>query len=334
MLLNYIRSNRASYIALLPLVAIALWLQTFLSGQISSLAIDAHPMPLYYLLEIFLKDYPFFYNLPAFVLILGMAFLILRINEKFMIIETRSYLVAMLLIVLQSSVLPLNRLHPGLIAAIFMLFAIDKLFDTYKDESQFTNFFDAGILLSVGSLFYFSTLYFIVALWVGMVVFGNFSLRNWLLGLTGLLLPYFLSWSYFYISDDVAWFRGTIGSNFFLDNKTISLNIADYVFFMFLLIMIVLASYKVVSQMQVSKISSRKYMRFFFGFFAISLILFFFAPSASVELLPIMAIPISFLLSYYFIVKRSHWLGNILIVVFIILILGMQLFPVVFKLAI
>lgn len=332
MLLNYIRSNRASYIVLLPIIGIALWLQTFISGEITWQVFDEHPMPLHYLIDILLKDYPFFYNLPAIALVFVMAFLILRINEKYMIIETRSYLVAFFLIVLQSALLPMNRLHPGLIAAVFILFALDKLFDTYKEDSRFTNFFDAGLLISISSLFYFNSIYLIIALWLGMTLLGNFSFRNWLLSVIGILLPYFLCWSYFYVSDKLVWFSNTIENNFILKNPGTDLNIADYVFFLFLLVMIVLASLKVARELQTSKISTRKYMRVFLGVFATILALYFFIPSASIEMLPVFAIPLSFLLSYYFIAIRSHWLGNILIVVFILLILGIQLFPVIYRL--
>ncbi|MCF8370977.1 MAG: DUF6427 family protein [Bacteroidales bacterium] len=332
MLLNYIRSNRASYIVLLPIIGIGLWLQTFISGEITWQVFDKNPMPLYYLIHLLLNDYPFFYNLPAIALVFVMAFLILRINEKYMIIETRSYLVAFFLIVLQSALLPMNRLHPGLIAAVFLLFALDKLFDTYKEDSRFTNFFDAGLLISISSLFYFNSIYLIVAIWLGMVLLGNFSFRNWLLTILGILLPYFLCLSYFYVGNNLMWFLDTIESNFFLKNHGTGLNIADYVFFLFLLLMIILASFKVAGELQTSKISTRKYMRVLLVVFATILVLYFFISSASIEMLPVFAIPLSFLLSYYFIAIRSHWLGNILIVVFIILILGMQLFPVIYRL--
>jgi hypothetical protein len=174
----------------------------------------------------------------------------------------------------------------------------------------------------------------LVAIWVGMIILGPFTFRFWSLTLVGLILPYLLGWSYFYINDEVSWFFGTIEHNFNINNPLINLNIAEYVLFLFLFLIIVLASIQIINELRTSKISSRKYMRIFSGIFITLLLLFLFVPSTSIEIMPVVAIPVSFLLSYYFIAMRNHWLGNILIVVFLFLMLGVQLFPVIFKLAI
>ncbi|MEA3446506.1 MAG: hypothetical protein U9R19_17460 [Bacteroidota bacterium] len=331
MFLNYIKSNRPSYVLLIPIIGIALWVQTFLSDKINIFPFDVTPMPLFYLLEYYLKPLPILYNSLGFVLILAMAFLILRLNEKHEIIVSRSYLPALSLIILQSSFLPLNRLHPGLIATLIFLVVISKLFDSYKDDSLFSNFFDAGFLISLSSLFYFNSIYLMLILWITMVVLGRFSFRFWTLSTIGFIAPHFLAWSYFYASGDLDWFYDLIENNFLLKNSLILLHIGDYVLFLFILILIVIANFKIVPSLRTSKISTRKYLHTLFAIFIIEILMIIFIPSISLEMLSLVSVPVSLLLSYFLINIRNKWIGDIIILVFIILLLGEQLFPALYK---
>ncbi len=328
MFLHYIRSNRASHIVIIPAIGILLWIQSFIHVETTSLSFSEYPMPLYNLLKTYIASLPQLSNSIGLILILLMSYLAFRLNEKHLIVETRSYLPALTIIVLQSSLQLMNILHAGLIASVFVLLAIDKLFDSYKDNSSVTNYFDAGFLLSLGSLFYFSTIYLILALWTGIIVMRKFNFRSWALTLLGVIIPYFLVWSYYYTFGDILTFFNTIEYNISVINKLLSISIADYVLFLFILLLIVIASYKAGTGLQKSKISTRKFMHLLFVFFVFEILITVFVPSADYKMIPLMSIPVTFLLSYYFLKIRSQWFGDIIIVVFTLLLIAGQLLPV------
>ena len=327
MLLNYIRSNRPSYILWLVFVGCVLWLQSFLKIENIELANREEMMPLLYWVNYLLADFPYAYQVIGFLLLFLMSFQILRINQKFLIIESRSYLLALLLLIQQSALTTLNHLHGSLAASVFVLLAIDKLFSSYKNERPNNQFFEIGLLLSIGSLFFFETLFLLIPFWIGIMLLDNFSFRHWALTVIGLLLPYFFATSYFYVVDDFAWFEQIFLKQLDLERKFPVLLLPEYVFVAFVFLITGLASFRVVSQLRTSKISSRKYMRALFYVFLATLILMAVFPTKSAELLAIIAIPISYVLNYFFLSIRKQWVGNMLIFIALIILLAIQLYP-------
>ncbi len=328
MLLSYIRSNKASYILVIIFTGILLWTQTFLSNKIAGFSFDNQVMPLFYFINYYLESYPILHNLLGLLTVFVISFMIMRLNEKHIIIETRSHLISLLIIMLISSVQPLTRLHPGIFAALFLIIVFDKIFDAYKNDSQFSNYFDAGFLISISSLFYFNTIFLMLALWICMLFLNAFSIRNLVLSFLGLLAPYFLTWTYFYYNNDVAWFISAIENNFLNNADYNFLHLGNYILFAFLGVLIVFANFKVINSLRTSKISTRKFLRTIFIFLIFILSIEIFIPSTSLETLPLLAIPISFFLSYFFLNIKNNWFGQMLVVIFIVLIIFEQLYPV------
>ncbi|MCD8569161.1 MAG: hypothetical protein LRY50_12905, partial [Geovibrio sp.] len=92
----------------------------------------------------------------------------------------------------------------------------------------------------------------------------------------------------------------------------------------FLILLILPGSFFLIGQIDEKKISTRKYFQIFFVIFLTSVALLLVVPAVSLEILVIMAIPLTFLISNYLIYMRRQFWGNVLLFLFLGLIIYLQ----------
>jgi hypothetical protein len=327
MIFNFLKGHRISNLIFVPILGIVFWVQAFLKPESKLFAFDNVTMPLYDLLLKVIGDSQFLSNTVAFLLVMLILYLSTRLNKKFMIVETRSYMIAFFLLIMVSSFLPLLRLHPGLPATVFLLFALEKVFHSYHSERLTTNFFDAAFYISIGSLFYFSLVYYMLLIWIAIIILRPFNFREFIMVPVGIVLPYLFAWAYYFFMDDQTLFFDQLELNFKLINYISYLNISNYLFYSFIILLTILASFHTLRQIGSRKIGPRKFLRIMFWFFLAGLVLLLFVPSASLEILPILGIPLAVLFSHYFDRIRSHLMANVLITVLILLMIGVYIYP-------
>jgi hypothetical protein len=97
-----------------------------------------------------------------------------------------------------------------------------------------------------------------------------------------------------------------------------------YIFLAFLLVMIVLASIKMINQYQGLKILVRQFSKIFFWLFLISVLLFLLFFTESAGLVMIAGIPAAYLLSVYFFSMKSKIAGEIIFALFILAFAAVQ----------
>lgn len=231
---------------------------------------------------------------------------------------------SILFIILSCGIIKLQGLHPAIIANLALILTIDKIFFSYRKEKVLSVLFDASLILSVGSLFYFDIIFFVIIIWTGLIILRTFNWREWVITITGLITPYILVFSYYYIFDDINYIREIIVSNVFVSRTDPGLNMSYYIFFSYLLLLIIISTVSMFVRFGLKKISTRKYFTIILWLFLFSMIFLAVLRSMSIEVLVIAAVPASYLLSNYFISLRSRWWGDILFLVLIGLIIYIQ----------
>lgn len=154
MLLRFFRTNGAIIIVTIPLIGIILWLAPFLNASRTPLLSDQIRLPLYESLFGFILHKEVIQEIVAFILVMAVAFLLVRLNTRFIIINNRTYLPALIYVLIVSGIPELQKLNPALISSFFMLFIIEKVLDSYRYENLFYGFFTAAFVIGVGSLIY------------------------------------------------------------------------------------------------------------------------------------------------------------------------------------
>ena len=313
MFLKFLKVGRPVQFMLLLVFAVLFWLKYFILPQPVQMSFEESPMPLFQLVSRLLGGQEFLSKTIALSLLVINALLLSRLNMKFIVLKSRTYLPSFIFLLVVSSYLPLQRLNPAVFASIFMLFAIEAILGAYKKEGLAYEYFLASFLVSMGSLFYARGAYIMLIIWIGLSLFRNIRWREWMFTVIGFLLPYLFLFSLYYLAGQELFprWQGMI-MNFLPDHDFSHFNRYYILFYAFLAILILLASRKMIINYQGLKIYVRKFYKLNFWIFAVTLIVYFSLYSQSVELVYFSGFAIAYILSYYFFNLRSKLTGEIL----------------------
>lgn len=301
MILRFFRSNQPITILTVPILAILLWVLLIINTNQTPGRVNLYPNPAFevFPLHLFTKNYIFLLIVPP-VLILVNAFYFARVLINYMIIKGRTqlpaffYLVLVIPSVFQSILVPWN-----LFASFFFILTIDWLFGAAEKRGLSYRFFDGGMLFAVGTIFDWRLVYFVPFLILIQILLRPVSWREILFVLFGFALPYFLIFSYLFLTN--ADLNSLISSyKQLFDLRVASIySLSEMLLYGIFLMSIVIASLFALSLFPTLKIHSRKYLQLFFILF-LNVVIATLLPVSGKELFVYMAIPISFILSLYF----------------------------------
>lgn len=327
MFLRLFRSTGAQVIVFIPFLGALLWMHSLLNIPHSQFLFDRVSMPLYKAVVGVLPPGTMQASGFTLLLVIILSFVLSRLNTRFMILNNRSYLPAIMFVMITASYPGLQRLNPVIFAAFFLLFALDRIFKSYHRDRIAYEIFEAAFYISLGSLFYPFLIFFVFIVWVGLTVLRPFRWREWVFSILGLALPLFFMGSYYYL---------TLGEplQLFYDFKAVfeaKYSFADYhvlfiIFIGFVIVMMVLGSEFMLKELQGKKIFPRKMFTVLLWLFINIMAVYVAVPQASGELLILASIPASFLLAHYLVFMESELWGNIFISVMLLLIVLIQIF--------
>ncbi|MFC2080685.1 hypothetical protein ACFLR8_00570 [Bacteroidota bacterium] len=296
-----------------PVFAGLLWLKYFILPQSVNIAFEPNPMPFYHWIAILFENQLFLGKIVTLSLLIFSALWLSRINTKFIILQQRTNLPAFIYILLVSSYLPLQQINPAVFASIFMVLSMEILFDTYKKEGLTREFFMAAFLVSIASLFYARAAFLMLVVWSALALLRTMYWREWVFTLLGFISPYIFLFSWYYLSgQDLAENWEKIRFNFVHDRETGYLNIYYLIFYGYLLLVVLLASRKILGTYQGMKIYMRKFFSLNFSIFVFILAVFLIIYSRAIEMIYFIALPLSYALAYFFINIRSKLVGEII----------------------
>ena len=313
MFLKVFKSGQPALLFFIPFFAGLLWLKYFIFPQPVDIVFEPNPMPFYRWISTMLENQLILGKIITLALMVFTGLWLSRMNTKFIILSHRTYLPAIIYLLIVSSYLPLQELNPAVFACVFLVFAIEIMFDTYKKEGLALEFFMASFLIAIASLFYARAAFLMMIVWTGLSLFRTIYWREWAFTIFGFLTPYVILFAWYFLSgQDLAHNWEMIRYNFVHDRDTGYLNSYYLAFYAYLLLVILLASRKMLSNYQKLKIYIRVFFRFNFWIFAFVLTPFLVIYSSAIEMLYFLAIPVSYILSYYFFNMRSRLAAEII----------------------
>jgi hypothetical protein len=313
MLIRYLKYNSTVGYLMIPLVALAFWWPQLKSDTYQAMTYDYIPMPLYELVTGFITPHLLASKIVAMVLLMLSGFYLLSLSSRYAFLSERTLLPSFFFILIVSSIPSLHRLHPVLIASLFFLPAIDKLLSSYKTDRLSYNYFEASFLISAGSLFYFNLIYFIIVVWIALLILRPVIWREWALSIIGFLTPWaFYMLSDYILNDSVSQSIGLIVSNLTTTDTFRFVMLREKIIFSVLLVLIILASRRILISMGIMRVLTRKIFVLFFWIFLLVMAIFIFIETANIEIIVLSTIPVSFLLSHYLLSLKSIWSNTIL----------------------
>ncbi len=326
MLLRIFKGTVPGVVILIIITLLIVWIGAFikLQGQFS-LYFDLDPMPLYNIFSSIIGTNP----LPGILIVISlislMAFLMVNLNTNLVFINERTFIPALIYILLSGLFSQYQVLNPAVFGAVFLMMAIRQIMESYRVQGIAYNFFDAGILIGIGSLFYANLIWFGLLVFIGIALLRSWDIKEIAISVLGLLTPYILTFGVYYLlGKDANYLFSQLGYNLFEKPS-------DYVFtrltiavvFFSGLVTFVSIGYLLMS-MNAKKIKSRKTFSLLIWVFIISMVVYTFIPSVSVEMIYIIGIPASYFLTHYFVLAKSKLIPEILFAVLFILIILIQ----------
>jgi len=316
MVVRFLKSNNASAFFILPLVAIAIWALGFFQAPVLQVK---HTMPFYELLVSPVAGIPWLSTLIALFLVIAEAFLLNYIVNENEVLPKKSSLPGLFYIVFISNNPSVLELHPLLFANLFLLFALSKILNSYRKDLAFSQVFDAGLLISVATLFYFPCIVFFPVIGIALVIFRPFLWREWVISFIGVLVPYIFVVTWYFWNDVLDYL--VYDKMFFpMVFKTESAELSPSFYFMIStgLLIVLLSFGKLFSGISGGSQKTKKalvLMLWLFSFAGLSLLL---APGISTKYFSLLVIPLAVICSNYFLrIKKELW-GELLFLIFFV----------------
>jgi Family of unknown function (DUF6427) len=324
-MLRFFRSSGTQMIIFVPFLGVMLWLHSILKTPHVLFLFDRSPMPLYKFITGFLPATSAVATAITLALVVLQGLWLVRLNTRFIFINNRNYLPALLFILLCTSIPDLQRLNPVLLSGFFLLLAIEKVFESYRNNKLSYEYFVAAFYISIGYLFYPYLIFFIFFIWAALAVLKPFNWREWAFTIIGFLVPVFFTFSFYYLvyNDPLRIyldFKAAFSSNYHFSDYHIS----GIAFFGFMVLLVLVASQFMIRTYTGMKILPRKAFTVIFWLFVNSIAVYLLVSQASVEMIFLVAIPLSYLFSNYFTFMKSRVWGNIILLLLLILIIWIQ----------
>ena len=322
MIIRFFKSDQSISIILLPLFALLFWIFGFVHPQVLD---TAGSMPLYNLLIGGIINYKFFSIGIAVLLVIIESFTINHIINNHEILGKQSYMPALFYILLMSSSPFHLALHPGLFANLFLMLAMNQLFNIYRKEISFSQVFDAGLLIALASLFYLPSILLFPLVWIALIVFRPFIWREWIIALIGLIVPYLYLCVYYFWQGSLDHIKEHLG--FMV--KAEGLNIVkmsgySYFFIAIIILLVILSLGNLFAGLTVNnKLKAKNSLILWSWFLLFSLFMF---PIYSIKYISFIAIPLSVFYANYFLQVKKEWWAEFLFLILIISIVLNQLF--------
>jgi hypothetical protein len=327
MFLRLFKGAGPGVLLLIIITLVAVWIGAFLDPTAVTFSdYETNPMPLYALLKLAIGNNALTGVVFSFLLVSLISFLLVNFNTSEVFISERTFLPALFYILVIGLFPGYQILNPVLPASLFLLLALKRIIKSYHKPGIAYNFFDAGILISTGSLFYADLLWFglIIIIGISLIRTGNFIEIT--TSIIGLLTPYVLAFGIFYVSGKGAGALLTV-----LKSNLLGIS-SGFLFHGFTLVALILASVIVAGSviyllglMNTKKIKSRITFNLLIWIFIISVGIYIILPSVSAEIVWIIAIPVSYFQAHYFVYNKNKLMPGILFSLFFILVLVLQI---------
>lgn len=327
MFLRKFKSTTPDVMVLIIIITFLIWLRPIMHPGIpSSLDFDLRPMPLFSLLLHLTGKVPLIGVLFTLIILLLSASLLVNFNTSEFFLNERTFLPA-LFFVLISGLFPVQQvLNPALPGAVFLILAIRRIMDSYKVRYVAYSFFDAGLLISTGSLFYAPFIWYGLLLVVGLALLRTGNLKEIIFSALGIITPWFIISGLYYVAgDDPFSVFSDLTYNLYTKREGAGLPVPDLIAVVATGFILLISTLDLFSTINTNKIKSRKTFSLLLWALFITAGLYVALPAVSIEAFWLAAVPASYLLTHFFINTRRKFISELWFSVLLVSVLAVQI---------
>jgi hypothetical protein len=319
MLLKWFNSNKVELLLIFPFFAILLWLPSFLNTNELTLYDQTLAGPIGRLIIEKVSNLP---RLSAFItlsIIIIHGILLVQLNVKYFFLKLRVQSPQLIFFSMAGVLGYLHFLSSALLAQVFIIILVFRLFDSFKKDRFALNFLDAGILMSLATLCHSPAIILFPLVFIALMLFRNFTWEEWIYPLVGFALPYLFWGSYLYFTDrNLGLIFDDFRNVFSAERLTHNFPLIQVILYAYIVFLIITASFHMIRTISNRKIQSRIFFIFFLWLFIFSIISSLVFPTSGIEVVYFGGISITFLLSNYFATCRNSRINNFLLFLLLI----------------
>lgn len=327
MILSLFKSKSNILIILMPLLAILASISSFIN--IHEIVYES-PAGLLILKDSFTNNVS---NYPVTILIINVSLIILQAfilnfyNTKHIIIEGRTYLPGILLILFSSYVLYKSPFSTIFLSNMFMVIALGYLLKTYSEESSISDNFLFGFFTAIAGLFYLPSVIVIIAPWVGNIAFNQVNIRKWTAHFLGFASVFLILISVVYLFFDLTWLIERVNLSFSPPSISYS---TEFLIIVILVMLIIFSFFHTLMVDYQKKIKSRKFARFFV-FTSVYMLILGLLMKNYILVVPLISY-YCFLMTMLFSHRKNSFFKEIVIILLVLIIIIMNINPDLFSL--
>ena len=324
MLLRTFKGTGPGVIFLIAVTLAAIWISALINQRLHVRFIyETDPMPLYGLLKNMIQNNHIAGVILSFLMVSVMAVLLINFNTSGFFINERTFLPALFYVLLGGLFPDHQLLNPVIPASIFLMLAIKRMMDGYHVTGTAYSYFDAGLLISTGALFYANLIWFGSLILIGIVLMRTGNLKEAGIAIAGLLTPFLITLGIYYVmGKEMSSFITIFKENLTAKAPYYPFSRITILTLIFILAMLFVSAAHLMREMGTKKIKSRKTFSLFIWTFLISILVYILVPSVSVEMVWLAGIPVSYFLAHYFVrIKKKFWPEVLFALLFVFILL-------------
>ncbi|HYO22197.1 MAG TPA: hypothetical protein VER36_07305 [Flavisolibacter sp.] len=140
----------------------------------------------------------------SFFLLYIQALMVNHLVNEYRLLPKQNYLPGMAYLLLTSLLPEWNYLSSPLVTSTFIIWTFILLFRLYNMANARGGIFNIGLLLGIGSYFYFPSASFLISVLLGLIILKPFRLNEVVLFLMGCLTPYYFIGAWLFLKDQLS----------------------------------------------------------------------------------------------------------------------------------
>lgn len=252
------------------------------------------------------------------------SFFLTRIVVRNIVFLDKTYLPSLLFLIICSVDATIQMHYISQIVVFLLLCTIENIFKVYKRRNAVRQYFMGAFFVGIAALLFLPASLFFLSLFVNLILFHRFVWREWLVSLLGFLTPlFFYSYIYWCIDGNFWVLASEIPAVFdgmFL-KRSLDITKIDIQGLIFIVLTIGLVGYAYVQFLMVrNRIRSRmaRSYAYFLWFLLFCLVILICCFNTFDTLFPIMAIPLSVMISILFKQAENKIVASALFLSFVI----------------
>jgi hypothetical protein len=250
-------------------------------------------------------SFPIIYSILTFVLLFAQAVLVNTLANTQKLFTSPNYLPGMAYLLLTSFFTDWHVLSSPLIINTIGIWVLLKISSLYNAQNVKTTIFNIGLVIGLGTFFYFPSIALIGVMLLGLATIRPFKITEWLIAFLGSITPYYFLLAFVFLTD--KWQGYTFpGSAFSLPSfAKNNLVLAGVVFVLaFSLVGFIYVQQNFRRQL----IQARKSWNLIFLFLVMACTIPFINATKTFSYWVVCAVPLSFLIAAFFFYTKQKWL--------------------------